>query len=64
MGDHFFVTGGQDSSAETFAEIPLNTVVKYSQTGEVEPQAPMVQKRYGHACSSYLSDEGETVGFT
>ena len=54
------VTGGYDDSAP---EDALDTVAKYSQSGLVEYLPSLNQRRYNHACSSFISDGGETVGF-
>merc|ERR1711902_368875 len=58
VGDHYIVTGGQDDDAP---EEALNTVAKYSQAGQVEYLPSLNTRRYGHACSSFISDSGETV---
>ena len=60
MGDHYVVTGGWDGSAP---EQSLSTVAKYSQSGLVEYLPSLNQRRWGHACSSFIRDSGETVGF-
>ena len=60
MGDHYIVTGGFDIDAP---ERALNTVAKYSQSGLVDYLPSLNQRRYDHACSSFISDSGETVGF-
>ena len=61
MGDHFVITGGYEESA---LENALTTVAKYSQSGLVEYLPSLNQRRYHHACSSFIKDDGETVGFT
>ena len=60
MGDHYVVTGGWDGSAPQKA---LTTVAKYSQSGFMEYLPTMNQGRESHACSSFISDSGKTVGF-
>ena len=60
VGDHYVVTGGEDSSAP---ERALSTVANYSQSGLVEYLPSLNTRRYYHACSSFISDSGETVGF-
>ena len=60
VGDHYVVTGGRDSSEPDRA---LATVAKYSQSGLVEYLPSLNQRRFSHACSSFISDSGETVGF-
>ena len=59
MGDHYIVTGGWDRYAP---ERALNTVAKYSQSGLVDYLPSLNVGRYWHACSSFISDSGETVG--
>ena len=60
LGDHYVVTGGFDRDAP---EKALNTVAKYSQSGLVDYLPSLNQRRFYHACSSFISDSGETVGF-
>ena len=60
VGDHYIVTGGFDDTAP---ESTLTTVAKYSQSGLVEYLPSLNQRRQDHACSSFISDDGETVGF-
>ena len=59
VGGHFVVTGGQDESAPEGA---LATVAKYSQFGLVDYLPSLNQRRANHACSSFISDGGDTVG--
>ena len=58
--DQFIVTGGNDGAAPEFA---LNTVARYNESGLVDYLPSLNQRRYWHACSSFISDSGETVGF-
>jgi len=58
VGDHYIVTGGYARDAPDWA---LNTVAKYSQSGLVDYLPSLNQRRYAHACSSFISDSGETV---
>jgi len=58
VGDHYIVTGGYDYDAP---EETLNTVAKYSQSGLVDYLPSLNTRRYQHACSSFISDSGETV---
>ena len=60
MGDFFLVTGGKNY---IFDERSVNTVIKYSRTGSVEYLPAFNHRRHNHACSSYVSDGGETAGF-
>ena len=59
MGDEFIVTGGHDQGAGD----ALATVAKYSQSGFLQYLPSLNQKRDNHACSSFISDSGDTVGF-
>ena len=74
VGDHYVVTGGvnhgttlgrarQRRTPPVAVDDALHVVAKYSQTGFVEYLPALNQGRYDHACSSYISDSGETVGF-
>jgi len=56
--DHYIVTGGYDYDAP---EEALKTVAKYSQSGLVDYLPSLNQRRFQHACSSFISDSGETV---
>ena len=58
VGDEFIVTGGNDGSGNA-----LVTVAKYSQSGFLQYLPSLNQKRDNHACSSFISDSGDTVGF-
>jgi len=58
LGDHYVVTGGRDIDAPEYA---LNTVAKYSQSGLVDNLPSLNTRRYQHACSSFISDSGDTV---
>jgi len=58
VGDHYVVTGGRDGSAPGYA---LSTVANYSQSGLVEYLPSLNTRRFSHACSSFISDSGETV---
>jgi len=58
VGDHYVVTGGWDIDAP---ESALNTVAKYSQSGLVDYLPSLNTRRNLHACSSFISDSGETV---
>jgi len=60
VGDHYVVTGGLDLDFST-PEEALSTVAKYNQSGLVEYLPSLNQGRYNHACSSFISDSGETV---
>jgi len=58
VGDHYIVTGGVDYMAP---ERALSTVANYSQSGLVDYLPSLNTRRYYHACSSFISDNGETV---
>jgi len=59
VGDHYVVTGGIDDNAPLAGA--LNTVAKYSQSGLVDYLPSLNQRRKNHACSSFISDSGDTV---
>ena len=54
--DKFVITGGWSDS-------DLKTVTRYSRIGETETLPQLNVGRYGHACGSYLTDEGDNVRF-
>ena len=56
--EQYIVSGGAD-----IANGALNTVAKYDRSGLVESMPSLKQRRSGHACSSFFSDSGESVGF-
>ena len=58
MDDTFIVTGGYDRSALDWA---LNSVVRYNSQGVSEVLPSLTVRRYGHACSSYLKENGQRV---
>ena len=60
MDDQFIITGGWDDTAPDDA---LNTVARYSKSGFTGYLADLNQRRAYHACSSFISERGETVGF-
>lgn len=62
VGDRYIVTGGVDTGATPGGEWKaLDTVANYSQSGQVEYLPSLNQKRFEHACSSYISNSGENV---
>ena len=60
VDDTFIVTGGFDESVPDWA---LNSVVRYNSQGVYEdPDLPSLnERRYRHACASYLNDNGQRV---
>ena len=54
LGDSYVVTGGYDS---------LQKVAQYSLAGEVTYLADLQEGRKGHACTSFIDDDGVTVSF-
>ena len=52
LGDSYVVTGGYYSE---------QTVAQYTLTGEVTYLADLQQRRWGHACTSFIDDNGVTV---
>ena len=59
--DFYIVTGGIGRIGRS--KKALSKVAKYSQSGLVEYLPDLNQRRAYHACSSFISDSGETVGF-
>jgi len=59
VDETFIVTGGYEPSEPDNA---LETVAEYSQTGFVRYLPNMIQRRYRHACSSFINANGDTVG--
>jgi len=58
VDDTFIVTGGHDYSAPDRA---LNSVVRYNSQGVSEVLSSLTVRRAGHACTSYLNDNGQRV---
>ena len=54
------VTGGYDESSRDSA---LKKVTSYTRTGETETLDDLRVARRGHACGSYLTDQGDMVRF-
>jgi len=52
LGDSYVVTGGSYSKQK---------VAQYTLTGEVTYLADLQQGRYGHACTSFINDNGVTT---
>ena len=55
LGDSYVVTGGWYNR---------QTVAQYSPTGEVTYLADLQQPRSGHACTSFIDDNGVTVSLS
>ena len=60
MGDKYIVTGGVD----VVGGDNLRTVAEYSQSGFVKYLTPMNEPRWGHACSKFVTDNGDTVSLS
>ena len=58
VDDTFIVTGGYDRYAPDRA---LNSVVRYNSQGVSEVLPSLTVRRAGHACGSYLNDNGQRV---
>ena len=58
VDDTFIVTGGLDYSAPHRA---LNSVVRYNSQGVSKVLPSLTVGRFGHACGSYLNDNGQRV---
>ena len=57
IGDKYIVTGGMNGTK--FAAV--DTVAEYSQSGFVKYLTPMNTARRSHACTKFVTDNGETV---
>ena len=57
MGDKYIVTGGVD----VVGGGNLRTVAEYSQSGFVKYLTPMNSNRRSHACSKFVTENGDTV---
>ena len=65
IGDKYVVTGGLNVSnwpSNRFAGI--STVAEYSQSGFVKYLTPMNEPRRSHACSKFVTDNGDTVSLS
>ena len=58
IGDKYIVTGGMNASQ---FNTQVNTVAEYSVSGFVKYLTPMNRARRSHACSTFLTESGETV---
>jgi len=58
LGNSLLVSGGFDVSTP---EKSLSSVVKYQTDGTFQYLPELRVRRRGHACASFLSDQGETV---
>ena len=58
IGDNYVVTGGANVSNWRTG---IRTVAEYSQSGFVKYLTPMNEPRWGHACSKFVTDNGDTV---
>ena len=57
-GDEVILTGGRDTS---YINYPYNAVSKYNRNGWVSDVAPMISRRYDHACGSFMNSNNEVV---
>ena len=58
IGDKYIVTGGMNVSNWYYG---INTVAEYSQSGFVKYLTPMNTPRRSHACSKFVTEDGDTV---
>ena len=56
--DKFVVTGGMNVSKKGAG---ITTVAQYSQSGFEKYLAPMKTARRSHACSKFVTENGDTV---
>ena len=61
MDSRFIVTGGADRRKDGPMRA-LNTVAKYNKFGLEEYLPALNQNRSSHACASFITDSGQTVG--
>ena len=59
MDDKFVVTGGSDQ----YLSMASKKVAEYTEAGAVSYMPNMKTARYGHACSKFVNDDGDTVSF-
>ena len=57
MGDKYIVTGGMNGTKWNV----VDTVAEYSQSGFVKYLTPMNMARRSHACSKFVTENGDTV---
>ena len=60
IGDKYVVTGGRNPSRYA----GISTVAEYSQSGFVKYLTPMNEPRRSHACSKFVTDNGDTVSLS
>ena len=60
IGDKYVVTGGRNGSRLA----SISTVAEYSQSGFVKYLTPMNTPRRSHACSKFVTDNGDTVSLS
>ena len=61
IGDKYVVTGGMNVSNWFYG---ISTVAEYSQSGFVKYLTPMNERRSRHACSKFVTDNGDTVSLS
>ena len=61
IGDKYVVTGGMNVSNWFYG---ISTVAEYSQSGFVKYLTPMNKPRRSHACSKFVTDNGDTVSLS
>ena len=61
IGDKYVVTGGMNVSN---LHAGISTVAEYSQSGFVKYLTPMNTPRRSHACSKFVTDNGDTVSLS
>ena len=58
VDDELIITGGYDEDEDHYA---LNSVVRYNSQGESEVLPSLTERRWGHACATYLNGDGKRV---
>ena len=62
IGDRYVVTGGKGVAGGPTDGI--STVAEYSQSGFFKYLTPMNEPRRRHACSKFVTDNGDTVSLS
>ena len=68
IGEKFIVTGGMNFTnwyhGKNFTKSSgITTVTEYSQSGSFQYLTPMNEERWSNACSTFVTDSGDTVSY-
>ena len=62
IGDKYVVTGGLNhTNWPSYRFAGISTVAEYSQSGFVKYLTPMNSNHRSHACSKFVTENGDTV---